>query len=76
MVKNILAFVVKMGAVVIVFMLVYIGFLFVTAQGEPAKITAARTALLWTIVGALILLGAEAISLAIQSTVTAISNGG
>jgi hypothetical protein len=56
-------------------MLIYVGFLFVTARGEPGKITAARQALLWTVVGALILLGAEAISAGIQATVKALSVG-
>jgi len=69
---DILAYVVQIGAVVVVLMLVYVGFIFVTARGEPGKITKAREALLWTVVGALILLGAEAIALAIQATVKAI----
>ena len=63
----------QIGTIVIVLMLVYVGFLFVTARGEPGKITTARTALLWTVVGALVLLGAQAISLGIQSTVQALS---
>ncbi|MDO8408279.1 MAG: TrbC/VirB2 family protein [bacterium] len=69
---DILSFVVEIGSVVVVLMLVYVGYLFVTARGEPAKITTARTSLLWTVVGALILLGAQAIALAIEETVTAI----
>lgn len=76
LISAILAFVVRLGAVVVVVMLVYVGFLFVTAQGNETKITAARSALLWTLVGGLILLGAQAIALAIQATVTAISTGG
>lgn len=54
---------------VIVLMLVYTGFLFVAAQGNPAKIQEARRALVWTIIGALVLLGAKAIALAVQATV-------
>ena len=54
-------------------MLVYVGFLFVTAQGNETKITAAKSGLLWTVVGALILLGAQAIALAIEATVKALS---
>jgi len=53
-------------------MLVYVGYLFVTARGNDTKLTTAKSALLWTVVGALILLGAEAIALAIQATVEAI----
>ena len=76
LINQILAFVIRIGAIVVILMLVYVGFLFVTARGEPAKITAARQALLWTIVGALILLGAQVISLGIQATVQALSTGG
>ncbi|MBP9749680.1 MAG: hypothetical protein KBD21_03040 [Candidatus Pacebacteria bacterium] len=53
----------------IVLMIVYTGFLFVTAQGNATKITQAREALVWTVVGALVVLGAKAIALAIEATV-------
>jgi hypothetical protein len=69
---EILKFVVRIGTVVIVLMVVYVGFKFVMAQGEPGKISEAREALLWTVVGALILLGAEAISKAIEATAQAL----
>lgn len=72
---TILGFVTQIGSIIII-LIVYIGFLFVTARGEPGKITAAKEALMWTVVGALILLGAQAISLGIQATVTSLSNGG
>ncbi len=74
-VNDILKIVVRIGSIVVIFMLVYVGFLFVVAQGDPAKITTARNALLWTVVGALILLGAQAIAIGIQATVQAISTG-
>ena len=66
---------INIGTVVIILMLVYVGFLFVVAQGKDTEITKARTALLWTVVGALVLLGAKAISLGIQATVQALSTG-
>jgi|CXWL01.1.fsa_nt_gi heme/copper-type cytochrome/quinol oxidase subunit 2 len=69
---NILAFVVRIGTIVVILMLVYVGFLFVTARGEPGKITTAREALLWTVIGALVLLGAQAISMGILATVQAL----
>ena len=50
-------------------MIVYVGFLFVAARGNEEKIRSARDALMWTVIGGLILLGAEAISLVIQATV-------
>ena len=74
LVSAVMGFVVRIGAVVVVFMLVYVGFLFVTARGEPGKITAARQALLWTVVGALILLGAKVIADGIEATVRALGS--
>ncbi len=63
------------GPVIVILMLVYVGFKFVAARGEPGKITEARQALLWTVVGALILLGAKVIAMGIQATVQALSTG-
>jgi len=68
----VLGLVVTIGGIVVVLMLVYIGFLFVTAQGAEEKIREAREALLWTVIGALILLGAQAISTGIQATATSL----
>ena len=73
--NKILDFVIQIGTIVVIFMVVYVGYLFVAAQGNDTKITAARTALLWTVVGALILLGAKAIALGIQATAQALSVG-
>ena len=74
LINQILAFVIRIGAIVVILMLVYVGFLFVAARGNESKITAARQALLWTIVGALILLGAQVISSGIQATVQALGS--
>ena len=68
--KDILSFVVQIGTIAIILMLIYVGYKFVAAQGAPAKIEEAKKMLLWTIIGALVLLGAQAISAAIQATVT------
>lgn len=73
--RNILAFVIKIGSIVVILMLVFTGYKFVAAQGEPGKITEAREMLLWTVVGALILLGSQAIALGIEKTVQALSVG-
>ncbi len=72
---NILDFVIRIGAIVVVLILVYIGYLFVVAQGSDTKLTEAKKALLWTIIGALVLLGAVAIKDGIIATVNAISVG-
>lgn len=73
--NSILAFVIRIGTIVVILMLVYVGYLFVAARGNESKITEARKALLWTIVGALILLGAKAIAIGIEATVQALSVG-
>ena len=73
--NKILEFVIRIGTVIVVLMIVYVGYLFVAAQGAPDKIKEARSALLWTVVGALILLGSQAIAIAIRATVQAISVG-
>lgn len=62
-------FVIRIGTVVVILMIVYVGYLFVVARGNESKITEARKALLWTIIGALVLLGAKAISSGILATV-------
>lgn len=49
--------------------IVYCGFLFVSARGNPEKITKARDALLYTLIGAAILLGSWALAKMIAATV-------
>lgn len=70
--KNILDFMIRIGTIFIILMIVYIGFRFVAAQGEPGELQKAREMLMWTVVGALILLGAQAISSAIEATAKAL----
>ena len=72
---GILDFVIKIGTIAIVLMMVLVGYRFVAAQGAPGQIEEAKSTLLWTVVGALILLGAKAIALGIETTVQAISQG-
>jgi hypothetical protein len=54
---------------IIVLMIVYTGFLFVAAQGNESKLSEARRALLWTVVGGLVVLGSVALALAIEATI-------
>lgn len=65
----ILGFVQTIGAIFVVLMLIFTGFKFVSAQGKPTELKSARESLMWTVIGALVLLGATAISLGIQETV-------
>jgi hypothetical protein len=70
--NSILDFIIQIGTIVVILMMVFVGYKFVAARGEPAKITEARSALLWTLVGALILLGSKAIAIGIEATVQAL----
>ncbi len=70
--KLLLNFVTELAIPIIVLMLIYTGFKFVAAQGNSDKLAEARRILLWTLIGAGIILGANAILLAIQGTVTQI----
>lgn len=57
------------GSVVAAVMIIYAGFLYVTAAGDPGQIKKAHDALLWAVIGAAILLGAWVISKAIKETI-------
>ncbi len=61
--------VVQLGSIVLVFAIVYVGFKFVTAQGNEEEIRSARTALMWVVIGGLVLLGARTVGLVITTTV-------
>src|SRR3989344_5837940 len=54
--------VLKIGIPIIVLAVIYSGFLFVKARGNPEEITKAKDALLYTLIGSAILLGALAIA--------------
>ena len=53
----------------LVLFFVWIGFKFLTAQGDPKEIQKAREYFLWAIVGALLVLGARVLAEAIRATV-------
>ena len=73
LVATILDIVVKIGAPIIIFFLIYVGFLFTTARGNTETLGTAKKALVWTLVGGLIILGASAIAEVVCSTITEIS---
>ena len=55
---------------VIVIMFLWTGFSFVKAQGNPEELSTAKSSLLWTVVGAALVLGAKGLSLVIGATVS------
>lgn len=64
--------VMPVAAVAVVIWIVWAGFTYVTAQGNPKKVEEAHQRLLWSLVGAGILLGAAGISAVVQSTITGV----
>lgn len=56
----------------IVFFIIYAGFLYVTAQGNPEKIKKAHMALLFALIGGMLILGANVLLDIITNTVTQI----
>ncbi len=57
----------------IVLFIMYAGYLFVTAAGNPSEIESARSALLWAVVGGVIILAAKIILGVIQGTVAGLT---
>jgi hypothetical protein len=58
-----------LGGPVVVIGVIYAGYLFVSAQGETGQLEKARHALLWTIVGAAVILGASVLKSVVQGTI-------
>src|ERR1035437_3161051 len=69
-IQTILTGFLKIGIPIVALAVIYCGFLFVFARGNPEKLTKAKDSLLWTLVGAGVLLGAWAIAQMISATVT------
>lgn len=53
----------------IIFMIIYAGFTYVMAQGNETKVSTANRALLYAVIGGVIILGANVILAVIQGTV-------
>lgn len=64
--------IVQIGFPIVVIAIIWSGFLFVKAQGNSAELQRARSAITWTLVGALLVLGAFVLSQLIQTTVNEI----
>lgn len=65
--------VLPIGSIVVVFFIIYAGYLFVTAGGNESQLEKAKHTLLWVLVGAAILLGSWAIALAVKGTLCQIA---
>ncbi len=71
-IKKILEGAIKIGIPIIALAIIYCGFLFVSARGNSEKLTKAKDAFMYTLVGAGILLGAWAIAQLISETILAL----
>jgi hypothetical protein len=65
-----LEIVMMIAAPVIAVMIIYAGFLFVTARGNATQMENAKKTLLYVVIGAAIILGAKIIAEAISGTIT------
>lgn len=73
-IEAVINIVLVVGVPIVVLAVIYTGFLFVSAQGNSEKLTKAKKALLYTLIGAALLLGAFVIANAIQSTIADIKS--
>ena len=71
----ILDFVAKAGSIVVIVMIIYSGFLFVKAQGNESEISKAKETFFWSVIGAIILLGAKALALVVCNTANGLGAG-
>ncbi len=66
---KILDIVLILAAPVLVMAFIWAGFLFVVSQGNPAKLEKARSVLFWTIIGAMLIIGAKVIQALVTATI-------
>ena len=74
LIQNILLAALKIGIPIVALAVIYSGFLFVSARGNSEKLTKAKDTLMYTLIGAAILLGSVAIAKMIESTMVALTS--
>ncbi len=72
LVKKLLEIVLKIGVPLIALSIIYTGYLFIAAQGNPEKLKQAKDTLVYVLIGSAILLGAYVIANAVYNTIQAI----
>lgn len=65
--------VLPIGGVVVVFFIIYGGFLMATSAGNEEKLKTAKKTVFWTLIGAAVLLGSWAIATAVENTIKQIT---
>lgn len=68
-IETLLNIVLVIGVPIVALAIIYCGFLFVKARGNSEEIKKAKSAIMYTIVGAFLLLGAWVLATAIRTTV-------
>lgn len=69
LIDTILSAVLQVGVIVVAGSIIFAGFKYVTAQGNPGKLQSAHKALGWTVAGAAIVLGAYTVRAIVMETV-------
>ena len=75
LIDEILNVIITIATPLAILAVIYAGFLFVKAQGDTTKLQEARTMLIWTVVGIMVLLGATLLSSVISGTITDLGVG-
>lgn len=75
LVQNLLQAALAIGIPIAVLFIVYAGFKFVLAQGNPEKLKEARNNFMWTVIGIAIFLGAWLLASVVANTVNALGSG-
>ena len=74
LILKVLTGLIEIGIPVIALAIIYCGFLFVFARGNPEKIKTAKDALIYTLIGAAVLLGAWTIAQLVSNTVISLGS--
>lgn len=74
-IRELIRIVLIVGVPILVLAIIYAGFLYVKAQGNPGELEVAHRTLLYTVIGGALLLGAFVIAEAIRATVADIGGG-
>ncbi len=75
LIAALLTFVSRVGAAIVVFMIIYSGFLFVKAQGDPGELEKAKKTFLWTVIGGVVLIGAQTLAMVVKNTAAGLGAG-
>ncbi len=65
---------IKILGTLVVIMIIYSGFLFVTAQGAPEKIGSAKKTLMYACIGAALIIAAKLIGAAVESVIASLAS--